>query len=273
MEHFPIEGDTIPNNPDGVPYAGWLLLLDELNHADRSVQKAAYKLILDRMVGDNNLHKKVRIIAAGNLATDNALVEEMGTAMQSRLIHLELKVELEAWVDWAIKNKVNSKIIAYLNFRPQMLFNFIPDHNEHSYPAPRTWKFLDSLIKGHPSKDVQESDTPLYAGTIGAGAAREFINFCEVYKNLITVEEILRNPTGAAVPNDLSILYALTGTIGEKINLQNSLDLGLYIDRMPIEFQVLAYREAMQHNPTNKNLPSYGKWLRENADALYIEGV
>ncbi len=35
---------------------------------------------------------------------------------------------------------------------------------------------------------------PLIMGAVGEGAGREFYSFCQIYKELITVEEILLNP-------------------------------------------------------------------------------
>ncbi|MFR7882339.1 MAG: hypothetical protein ACLU5J_13335 [Christensenellales bacterium] len=43
---FPTEYAPIPENKEG-----WLLFLDEFNSANKAVQAASYKLILDRMVG------------------------------------------------------------------------------------------------------------------------------------------------------------------------------------------------------------------------------
>ena len=66
MDTFPLEGDPLPINPvTGIAYSGWLLFLDEFNSADKGVQKAAYKLVLDRMTGLYHLHKNVAISAAG----------------------------------------------------------------------------------------------------------------------------------------------------------------------------------------------------------------
>ena len=94
METFPIEGDKIPEG-----YSGWMLFLDEMNAASPAVQAAAYKLVLDRMVGIYHLHKNVAIACAGNLETDNAIVQPMSTALQSRLVHLELVVDVKEWLD------------------------------------------------------------------------------------------------------------------------------------------------------------------------------
>ena len=83
-ELFPVEGDKIP---DG--YAGWLVFMDELTSATPVMQAAAYKVILDRLVGNKRLHSNVAIIGAGNLETDNAVVFPMSEALKSRMVHLE----------------------------------------------------------------------------------------------------------------------------------------------------------------------------------------
>ena len=62
FDTFPLEKDKVPAG-----YNGWLLFLDELNSAPRSVQVAAYKIVLDRMVGQEKLNDKVYIVAKGKI--------------------------------------------------------------------------------------------------------------------------------------------------------------------------------------------------------------
>src|ERR1700741_4719508 len=123
LDTFPLEGDDIPEG-----YEGWLLFMDEFTSAPKAVQAAAYKVILDRMVGQNKLHKNVAICCAGNMESDNAIVEEMSTAMQSRLVHLELVVDAKEWVEWATSNNVDYRITSFINFKPSMIYTFKPDH-------------------------------------------------------------------------------------------------------------------------------------------------
>lgn len=66
---FPYENDTPPDGKEG-----YILFLDEFNSGDRSTLAAAYKLILDRKVGEHNLHPNTRIVCAGNRIQDNAIV-------------------------------------------------------------------------------------------------------------------------------------------------------------------------------------------------------
>lgn len=132
MNTFPIEGDPIPKG-----YNGWLLFLDEMNSAPPAVQAASYKLVLDRMVGAYHLHKNVVIVCAGNLDTDNAIVQPMSTALQSRMVHLELVCDPKEWCDWAAAEKVDYRITSYINFKPGNLYTFRPDHTDKTYACPR----------------------------------------------------------------------------------------------------------------------------------------
>lgn len=128
---FPLKGDPIP---DG--YNGWLLLLDEINTAPQLMQAASYKLILDRQVGTEDLHPSVFIAAAGNLSTDRAITNKMSTAMQSRMINFVMGVNLNDWLDWANEENIDHRIVSFIKFKPELLHNFNPNHNDLTFPSP-----------------------------------------------------------------------------------------------------------------------------------------
>lgn len=132
MDTFPLDGEPLPKG-----YSGYLIFLDEFNSAPPSVQSAAYKLVLDRMIGTHHLHKNVAIVCAGNLETDNAIVQPMSTALQSRLVHLELVVDAKEWVEWASSNEIHHHITSYINFKPGNLYTFSPNHSDNTYACPR----------------------------------------------------------------------------------------------------------------------------------------
>ena len=167
MNTFPIEGDKVP---DG--YNGWLIFLDELTSAPMAVQSAAYKLILDRMVGQHNLHKNVVMVAAGNRAEDNAIVMDISTALQSRMAWIDMVVDKDDWLDWAMEHKMHHFITDYIKFKPSALYTFKPDHTDHTYACPRSWEFANRLM---PLLNDKQDFLPLLSGVISEGVAREFI--------------------------------------------------------------------------------------------------
>lgn len=262
MAHFPIEGDPLPAGKDG-----WLLFLDEAPSAPPAIQAAAYKLALDRMVGTHHLHKKVAMVLAGNLETDGAIVYPMSTALQSRLVHLELVVDQAEWLVWAEANEMSYKITSYIKYKPGHLYTFTPDHTDCTYACPRTWEFTNRLL------NVLEPNSPdllpLLAGTLSEGVAREFITFCKIYDSLLKIEQIVADPEGVRVPQEPSILFALTGTMSHNMNVSNANNLMKFLARLPVEFQVVCMREiARKHKPLLSN-PAIQGWIAQSATSLF----
>ncbi len=124
LENFPLEDTPLPKGKKG-----WILFLDEFSAAHREVQASLYKLILDRKVGSKNLHPMVSIVCAGNRKSDKAVANNIGTAMQSRLVWLELHSDLKGWLNYAYDHNFDHKVTSYINYQPDILNNFNPDHS------------------------------------------------------------------------------------------------------------------------------------------------
>lgn len=262
METFPIKGDPLPEG-----YDGWLLFLDELTSASTAVQAASYKVILDRAVGIHKLHKNVAIVAAGNLETDNAIVNSMSTALQSRLVHMELVIDYKEWLDWASSNDIDHRITSYINFKPGNLYTFDPNHTDDTYAAPRTWEFSSRLIKQETLKSG--NILPLLAGTISEGVAREFLGFCSIFDRLPSFQTIIDTPLVIPVPDEPSILFALTGSISHNVDKTNLSAAMEFVKRIPVEFQVVCLREIVRRKKELIAEPAINQWITDSAANLF----
>jgi len=263
METFPLEGDPLPAGKDG-----WLLFLDEMNSAPIAVQAAAYKLVLDRAVGQNKLHPQVAIMAAGNKEDDNAIVNRMGTAMQSRMVHINLKVDFKAWLAWAASAGIDHRITSFINYKPDNLSKFNPNHSDATSACSRTWEFCSRLIAPYPGQLPNEKRA-LIAGTISEGMAAEFFGFCKIYKSLPTVQDIISNPTKIKVPEEPSQMFALSGSIANHIKEGTAAALMSFVERMPLEFQVITLQEMLKRNKEMIKAPSVTGWVNKNARELF----
>lgn len=255
--------DLFPLAQTAVPRAkeGWMLFLDEFNSASKSVQAAAYKLILDRMVGQHHLHERCVVSAAGNLATDRAITNQLSTAMQSRVVHLELETNFEEWLyDVAFKENYDSRIIAYLSQYPSKLMDFRPDHNEKTFCCPRTWEFMNRLIKDKP---VTEDKAALYAGTLTSGVAVDFVTFTKVYQNLVKIDQVIRDPHGTPVPTDPSTKWATISHLMEGVNDLNFDPLCTYASKFDLSFRILFFRSVMVRQPQLRQHPAFARAMSE----------
>lgn len=262
MDTFPVEGDLIP---DG--YSGWIIFLDEFNSAPPAVQAAAYKLVLDRMVGRYKLHPNTAIVCAGNLETDNAIVNPMSTAMQSRLVHLELIVDAGEFIEYAQQQGFHHYITSYIQFKPNVLYTFKADHTDNTYACPRTWEFADRLLKV--TQDADKDRLPMLAGILSEGVAREFLNFIQIHASLPKPEQIRTSPETVPVPKETSYLWALTGSIGQNSTKDNFDQMIKYVRRMPKEFQIVTVREAIRRNKELMRHAEMQKWINDSSIEVF----
>lgn len=267
LETFPLQDWPLPINPKtNEPYAGWLVFCDELNSAPRAVQAASYKLFLDRMVGQRKLHDKVYLAAAGNLDTDGAITEDMSSALISRLVVLECTEDFDFWLQWAQGPKgVRSLITSFLQWKTDAFYTFDDKNPDQPFAAPRSWESIDKLLevwKGNPIGKL----VPM-AGCINLGPANEFETFAKLRTDLPKKSEVLANPLKAPQPglDNPGALYALSGALGDWIDLETISGLMPYIERMPGDFQVITLKNAVRRNKALMANTEIGKWVNKNA--------
>ena len=259
---FPLESTPLPDGKNG-----WLLILDEFNSAKKDVQAAAYKLILDKEVGQHKLNPNVYIICLGNLATDRAIVNNLSTAMQSRLVHFTMEVNFTEWLeDVAIKENYDSRLIAFLSMYPKYLMDFRPDHQDKTFSCPRTWEFMNKLIM---DEEIVDEDAPLFAGTITSGVAVEFIQFNKAINGLVNVKDVVADPHYCQLPPNLACLWATTTHLLEHVDHKNFDPICTYVGRFDMSFRVLFFRSIIIRYPELKQHPAFIRSLSEVARYLY----
>lgn len=260
---FPLEETPIPEG-----YEGFLLFLDEFNSASRAVQAAAYRIVLDREVGMHKLHPKCFVVAAGNLATDNAITTQLSTAMSSRVIHLNMEVNFEDWRDnYAIPNGVDERIIAYLSMYPNYLMDFDPERDDQTFSCPRTWDFASRLISA--SGGVVNDDLiPLLAGAVTKEQASAFVQFCKVYEDLITIEDIKKNPD-IEPPSDSATLWAILIHLVNRVDKDSFAPCLKFVEKMPVTFKIVFVRSLKKKTPSIFLDPNVIKLMQEISDFCF----
>jgi hypothetical protein len=218
-----------------------IIFFDELNLSPPSIQAVAYQLILDRRIGDYVLPKGWVILSAGNRVEDKCSVFEMSNALCNRFSHAELTPpDKDEWSKWAMENDVDSRIIAFINFKPSSL-NRVDDKNmDKAFPTPRSWKFCSQLISQREDLKLVKR---LVSGSVGEGTSIEFVAFLKL-QSKINLKEILKNPKSIENVKEIDLRYVLLGTIAEtykkdKKILSQTFELCDYLEP---EFSILLLR-------------------------------
>lgn len=276
----PKKKQTTWNAPDFLPTEGkGILFLDEINSAAQATQAAAYQLVLDRKLGDYVLPPGWAIVAAGNRASDKAIVNQMSTALKNRFVHINYEVNIDDWCDWALRNDIAVEVLGFIRFRP-MLLNEFEQRNEskeekervqrlkdaQAFATPRSWEFLSKVVQQKPASDIEYE---LYSGIVGEGAAAEFMGYLKYYRDLPNLDALLMNPGAAKVPTEPATLYALATGLATKATQDNMERVVKYALRLPAEFQVLLMKDAIARDSDLTQTKAFNDWAIRNAEVLF----
>ncbi len=196
--------DAERHGPSGI------LFLDEITSAPPVVSAAAYQLILDRRLGEYAVPLGWAIFAAGNRQGDRGVTYSMPAPLANRFSHFEVETHLDDWVAWAYANGIDERVIAFLRFRPELLFDFDPAHNPVAFPSPRSWEFAHRGLKKF------EDQTDLLQGTlqacVGPAAGIELTAFINNLEQMPDLDAIVGGET-VPVPREIDLQYAVAAAL------------------------------------------------------------
>jgi MoxR-like ATPase len=179
-----------------------IVFLDEIEKAPVSVKNASLQLVLDRMVGSYKLPDDWTIVCAGNREEDGCFSQPLGSALSNRMCHLEIEPDIDAWAEWARENDVLEDVIAFLHFRPELLYK--QQNEDHAFPTPRSWVMASNLIQ---TAKGQRDQKEMMTSAIGRGAASEYTVWNNVYRS-VDPEAIFEGKMPVFTDKDQSFKYS-----------------------------------------------------------------
>ncbi len=252
-----------------------ILFLDEITSAPPSVSAAAYQLILDRKLGDYEVPEGWAIFAAGNRQGDRGVTYTMPAPLANRFSHFDFEVNVDDWVAWAYKNDIDDRVIAFVRFRPELLFEFDPAHNPVAFPSPRSWEFAHRAVQ----KFENQHDIRLGAlqACVGPAAGIELNAFITNLDQLPDIAAILRGEKVDA-PKEIDLQYAVAASlVGHAIRVREQ------DDAQTVHGHILNYASAFpqremgvmlvsdMHRAIGNDIfavPEFAQWSNAIADVM-----
>jgi hypothetical protein len=150
----------------------------------------------------------VDLVAAGNRDGDRGVTYRMPAPLANRFVHLEAKVDVDDWTEWAVMNNVHPEVVGYVSFAKQDLYDFDPKSASKSFATPRSWMFVSELL----ADDDTDTDTltNLVAGAIGDGLAVKFMAHRKVAGRMPKAIDILEGKVKTLDIKEVSAMYSLT---------------------------------------------------------------
>ncbi len=255
-----------------------ILFLDEITSAAPSVSAAAYQLILDRRLGEYEIPGGWAIYAAGNRQGDRGVTYTMPAPLANRFSHFEVDINLDDWVHWAYQSGIDERVIGFLRFRPDLLFDFDPVHNPVAFPTPRSWEFCHRALQKF--ADSPQLMSGALQACVGPAAGIELHAYINSLDQLPDIDAILQGKDNS-VPQEIDLQYAVAAAlVGRAIKEKDS-------DRAGETYgHILSYAKGFQqremgvmlvsdlHRIVGQQLfsvPQFSQWAEQIADIMLYE--
>lgn len=256
-----------------------ILFLDEINSAPPSVSAAAYQLILDRRLGDYKVPDGWAIFAAGNRQGDRGVTYTMPSPLANRFAHFEVETNLDDWVSWAYDNGIDERVIAFLRFRPELLFRFEPEHvGLGAFPSPRSWEFAHRALQKF--GDISDLLVESLKACVGEAAGIELGGFVEHLDKLPDINAILKGEE-VPVPTEIDLQYAVASAlVGRALKAKNE-GKGAEVYGRILDYAGKFHQREMgvmlvsdMHRAVGQALfsvPEFAPWAQAVADVMLYE--
>ncbi|HSQ06490.1 MAG TPA: MoxR family ATPase [Chromatiaceae bacterium] len=255
-----------------------VLFLDEITSAPPAVSAAAYQLILDRRLGDYQVPPHWAIFAAGNRQGDRGVTYSMPAPLANRFSHFDVETHLDDWVSWAYANGIDERVIAFLRFRPELLFDFDPAHNPVAFPSPRSWEFAHRGLRKF------EDHPELLQGTlqacVGPAAGIELTAFVNSLDQMPDLDAIVAGEA-VQVPREIDLQYAVAAAlVGRAIRAREGEDWAGVVGNILTYARRFPQREmgvrlvSDLHRAIGGALfevPAFADWAQAVADVMLYE--
>ncbi len=191
-----VSGYAVPQWAYEANSAPTIIHFEELNRAPQFVRNAALQILLEREIGEFKFNGNVLMMASGNLGDEDGTdVEELDSALNNRLIHINHSLSLDEWLNDFAEENCHRLITSFIKAHPEKMYQSATE-NTKAYATPRSWTMLSEFIVTNFGKDASPREfLPLLkevaTGYIG-NTAMKFIQYCEDMLN-ISIQDVLNN--------------------------------------------------------------------------------
>jgi hypothetical protein len=176
-----------------------ILSIEELNRAvDKSVTRAAFVLIGDRMIGDIKLHDCIQIVVTMNPSGGGMNVNEFerDPAMRRRLQSVGVAYNYGDFMKYAMDASFHEHVIGHLGAQPSHGYDEMAALAGKAFACPATWETVSRICV-----QFEEAKVPLnssigraaIAGAIGSASATAFLDFVRDNTMVVTPDDVLNS--------------------------------------------------------------------------------
>lgn len=218
-----------------------VLLFDDIGMATESVLKSVVEFIQFGSVDSHKLPNHVVIGAATNDVKHGAGVYGMIEPLKTRFHSIvEVETSIDDLMIYGMVNNWPDILLAYLRTKEDRVHDWKPSKSMHVDGAcPRSWEYVAEWI----NHGVWDSE--VLKGCVGP-AALELIAFKDFLVDLPDLDDVIKDPEKARLPDNPSAQYFVTTALARKMSAKNFGPILKYTQRMRDMFTALCVRTAIR---------------------------
>lgn len=221
-----------------------LLFIDEINRCEHTVQQELMNLILNREINGYKLNDDVKILAAMNPSSKygsdfDYQVVDMDAAQENRFVWLNMEPDHTQWINWAIHEGLEEKVIEFISTFPEYLHKI----NEDDVRAtPRSYERVSksyTIYKNQKDSIPRSVFLNVIKGNVGKVIGEEFISFVESdcsplisYEDVFS-EEILSSDLIEKVKSESHTRLYISA-----MNILKTLELNVKDDKSDLKYYI-----------------------------------
>jgi hypothetical protein len=257
-----------------------VILLDEFMKAPKLLQVIFTRLMLERMVGDVPLPSGSIVFGTSNNASDG-VGDTMLAHAGNRVCIMEMsKPSVNDWLEWASAKGISRVVRAFVALFPRTLasyrdgnqddnpYVFNPKKTQLSFCSPRSLAKCDVIVRNRDTLGENATMVAL-AGTIGLAGAGDMSAFLSLEKTLMDVKDIVKDPEGVKVPDEVSAQLMIMFQAVDVLETQDELNKFMkFVNKIPSsEVQAVFFTMMMRNTKATKlarhNL-QIAEWAKNN---------
>ena len=258
------------------------IMLDEVFKVPKLMGVLYTRLMLERSVGDRELPIGSFVFGTSNNGSDG-VGDHMQAHQGNRVCIMRMeKPDAKRWNIWASANGVSATLRAFVAMNPRILASYMDggqDDNPYifnptkpnqcvSFVSPRSLYKSNRIVKNRDIIGADAAEIAL-AGTIGISAAKDLAVFMDIQKQLLPIKDIIADPEGVAMPEDISALCILMFNATDEIQTQDELASFMkFVNRMKQnELQSIFFTMLMGNSRTTKlaaHNDTVKAWTKDN---------
>ena len=257
-----------------------ILFLEEYGQGEGDTKRASAQLVYKRELGPFRLPghdtpgEGWTIIAFTNNADHRSGVTKNYDFVINRVCWLTGTDDIVGTLDALARANVLPQIQAFAHQHPEIVLQKGVPAKQGPWMTPRTTEmasnYMEEEFKRSGQLDLGPISQEVVAGMVGTETAMTMFNFVRLETETPSIEEIVKDPRGAPLPQSLDARYLVCFQLAHRVTEKNAEKVLVYVDRLGKEFAVTFAKSACSRMPLLAMTPSFTAWAQGNSSLMAL---